>query len=277
MLYESEILLATKHNKESVIAPELVKHLNASIIVPDDFDTDKYGTFDGRVARKGSQFNTVLHKARDAASRFNQRYVIASEGSFGPHPTVSFLPGDVEYLLFYDSETDKYVCEVEVSTETNFAHMDLRKNDRIDKFLELTKFGTHAVTVRALEDDIILGKGIYQFDRLQMILDQYFKEYDVIRLETDMRAMMNPTRMRVIARVAEKLAVRLSRSCPECSHYGFGEVSVDGVLECELCSGETTLYKQRQVRCVFCGYSECHPREDGLRHADPTYCLSCNP
>jgi predicted Zn-ribbon and HTH transcriptional regulator len=41
-------------------------------------------------------------------------------------------------------------------------------------------------------------------------------------IETDMRADRNPTRMRHIARLAKRLAARLTRRCPDCGTPGYG-------------------------------------------------------
>ena len=40
-------------------------------------------------------------------------------------------------------------------------------------------------------------------------------------VETDMRAMMNPTRMRVIGEAAERFAAELARGCPVCGAFTF--------------------------------------------------------
>lgn len=277
MLQEAKILVATKHHKEKVIAPPLEQCLNAKVTVPTGFDTDEYGTFDGTIKRVDQAYETAVKKARDAAQRFGFRYVIASEGSFGPHPMLGLIPGDMEHLVFYDHKLQKVVCEVEVSAMTNFSHLDLHQGEDPSHFLQNVQFGTHALNLRGLSNDALLAKGITDEEDLQQLLQSGFQSYDVIRLETDMRAMHNPTRMHVIALAANKLAKRLSRLCPSCQHYGFGEVSLSGALSCTSCGGESTLYKEREFGCVFCDFTLDAPREDGLQAADPQYCVECNP
>lgn len=61
------------------------------------------------------------------------------------------------------------------------------------------------------------------------------------RIETDMRAHMNPTRMAELALVAERLARRLATLCPLCSAPGWGRVDVITGLPCEDCGSFTDL------------------------------------
>lgn len=277
MLHGARILIATKHKKEEVIEPALVEHLGADCFVPSDFDTDQYGTFDGEVLRVDTPYETAIKKAREAGKQYGHRYVIASEGSFGPHPVLGLIPGDVEHLIFYDLQLDKAICEVEISAATNFSHFDIKPGDIFDEFLDRIKFGTHAINIRMLDSNRILAKGLNNYIDLCKMLEKGFFESQIIRLETDMRAMNNPTRMEVIRSVAERLAKRLAKLCPSCASYGFGEVKLTGVLPCSVCDGETTLHQHRQITCIFCNYSMLELREDRLIKADQQYCLACNP
>ncbi len=81
-----KILLATKHQKEQVLAPVFKKILGAEIWVPQDFDTDQFGTFSFEVPREFNAYETAVRKAKKAAEECGAGLVIASEGSFGPHP-----------------------------------------------------------------------------------------------------------------------------------------------------------------------------------------------
>ncbi len=48
-------VLGTKHGKEQVIAPLLDEHLGVRVVVPDGFDTDRFGTFTRDVDRAGDE------------------------------------------------------------------------------------------------------------------------------------------------------------------------------------------------------------------------------
>ena len=52
MFRERNLFIATKHEKEKVIAPILEKELGVKCFVAENFDTDVLGTFTGEVERK---------------------------------------------------------------------------------------------------------------------------------------------------------------------------------------------------------------------------------
>ena len=95
------LVIATKHHKETVIAPLLEQHLGVQCFVPNDFDTDALGTFTGEVARKEDALSTARQKCLLAMQKTNCDLGIASEGSFGPHPSIFMAHADNEFLIFY--------------------------------------------------------------------------------------------------------------------------------------------------------------------------------
>ena len=46
------LLIATKHKKEQVIAPILEEGLGVQCFVPENYDSDIFGTFSGEIDRK---------------------------------------------------------------------------------------------------------------------------------------------------------------------------------------------------------------------------------
>lgn len=92
------LLIATKHGKEKVIAPILESALNVKCFVATDLDTDKLGTFTGEVERTDSPLNTLRNKCLMAMELVDCNLVVASEGSFGTHPTAYFIHADDELL-----------------------------------------------------------------------------------------------------------------------------------------------------------------------------------
>ncbi|WP_229359370.1 hypothetical protein [Flectobacillus major] len=52
MFQGRRLLIATKHQKQKVIAPILEKELGVVCVVLPELDTDKLGTFTGEVNRK---------------------------------------------------------------------------------------------------------------------------------------------------------------------------------------------------------------------------------
>lgn len=68
-----------------------------------EIDTDEFGTFSGETARKLSVKETLQKKVEAVCKAVpDARFVIASEGSFGPHPFIGFVQCDHEVLLFFD-------------------------------------------------------------------------------------------------------------------------------------------------------------------------------
>ena len=96
---DQKILLATKHQKETVIAPIFKGTLEAQIIVPQDFDTDQFGTFSFEVPRHASAFETAVKKAKKAASDYGYSLAVASEGSFGAHPDYFWTSANTEIMV----------------------------------------------------------------------------------------------------------------------------------------------------------------------------------
>jgi hypothetical protein len=89
-----------------------------------------------------------------------------------------------------------------------------------------------------------------------------------------MRAHLNPTRMRSIARLATELAERLDRLCQSCGAPGFGRVATEPGLPCRLCLTATP-----QPAADIHGCARCEHRTRIKRHelADPAGCPFCNP
>ncbi len=277
MYQNADIILATKHRKEAAISLPFAEILQAQIIVPEGFDTDQFGTFSGEIERIGSAYETVIKKAQRASSLYGYDYAIASEGSFGPHPTFHFVPGGVELMSFIDTKHHLQVVETLITTDTNYSHIDIRQDSFYSDFLRHVKFGSHGIMISSLDDKTVLAKGVTKISELESILVNAFKKYSLIRLEADMRAMMNPTRMNVIRELALKLANRLKCLCEQCHTPGFGASSSRGKLLCSFCLTETHLYKYQVLKCVKCDFEKITPREDGLRFADQQHCPFCNP
>jgi hypothetical protein len=91
------IVLTTKHEKSLAIAPPFQEILGANVSEC-PFDTDLLGTFSGEVERVGSALDCVRNKCERGLDLLGGDLGIASEGSFGPHPYVPFIPGGQEIL-----------------------------------------------------------------------------------------------------------------------------------------------------------------------------------
>lgn len=274
---KQKILIVTRHQKQTVIAPAFKKYLKSEIITTEHFDTDQFGTFDGEINRVNNAEQTCLIKAKTAAQQLGYDLAIASEGSFGPHPTIPFIPGAIEIISLVDLKNDVTFSEYTVTEKTNYTTLDFKQNESYQHFLKKAQFPEHAVILKSLDPEKVIAKGITDPTVLNDLIKHAFKQHKQLRLETDMRAMYNPTRMQVIAELAEKFAQRLSCHCPACHNPGFGTKKPIGQLLCEDCGTTTTLYKQISLLCQFCNYQSFDARPDGLTQAPVQYCPRCNP
>lgn len=272
----TRILIATKHHKERVIQPIFKRLIGCDMDVAKDFDSDQFGTFTGEIPRLQNPLATLIAKATLAAQEAGYDYALASEGSFGPHPDFFMLPGNIELIGLIDLKNSIQIIESVISTETNYAHLDLNPGDDYSIFLKQAQFPSHGLIVRAL-DSGWTQKGITDPLALKTAIDQAFTQSKQIRLETDMRALFNPSRMNVIATATEKLAHRILNHCPQCHSPGFGKLATSGNLACEYCEAPSTLYQFQLKQCVACEYSEKLNRLDGLTKAPMQYCEYCNP
>lgn len=263
--------LATQHGKERVIAPAFAAMTGLAVIVPREIDTDALGSFTGEVPRPASMRATLCRKARLGMEAAGLPVGLASEGSFGPHPLVPFLAGGVEMLAFIDDRRGIEVVEEAVCEHTNFAALDLAPGADVDGFLARIGFPEHAVVLRRAHG---LVKGIASRAQLEALLKGGM---DHARIETDMRAHLNPTRMAEIGRLAGRLARRMAVPCPVCATPGFGIIRHETGLHCEDCGAATALARSVVHGCALCRFEEQVPRGDGRAAASPAHCPECNP
>ena len=101
-----KLLIATKHQKEKAIAPFLEKELGVKCFVAENFDTDILGTFTGEVERKDDPITTARNKCLIAMELNHFDLAIASEGSFGSHPSIFFVHADEEIIFLINEQKD---------------------------------------------------------------------------------------------------------------------------------------------------------------------------
>lgn len=274
-----KVLLASMHKKEIAVKPPFSELVGCEIIVSEKLDTDQFGTFSGEISRDLSAYETLRKKAVFAAEIYDLDYVISSEGSFGPHPGYPFINADTEMLLFYDRVRNLFITDYEISTDTNHSELEIAANsiytDEYFKWLEQIKFPSHGLIVKA--GSIIIQKGICSTNALENAISEGFRQHRQLILETDMRAMMNPSRMNVINTLAYKLAKRVASTCVQCGTPGFPNNIKSGHLYCGLCFQETKVPKFIDMKCLKCDYLEQKEINPEKQFADPQYCDYCNP
>lgn len=272
MVYGGEIaVLATQHGKEQVIAPTFAVETGLLVTVPRGLDTDSLGTFTGEVPRPASLRDTLRMKARLGMAASGCAIGIASEGSFGPHPMIPFVAAGREAMIFIDEGRGIEVIEEAFSERTNFAALQVTPDADVQGFLDRVGFPNHALVLR---HGNTITKGITERAELGRLLGGCI---GALRLETDMRAHLNPTRMDEIGRLAARLARRVATPCPACQAPGFGRRRSEQGLPCEDCGTPTGLTRAVVLGCTCCGHAWHRPRPDGRAAAPPAECPECNP
>lgn len=276
-------VLATMHGKEQAVAPPFAKRLGLSVSPADGLDTDSLGTFSGETPRLGTIPEIAIAKARLGIAASGLPLAVASEGSYGPHPVVPFLAAGIEVMVLVDDENGLVVQEHLIDETPVYDHLVVGDGVDLSDYLRRVRFPDHALIVRpnqaAAGTPAPLYKGIRDIAALSDAVGACRAAAldDSAFVQTDMRAHMNPTRMRAIGRLAERLAERLASPCPGCVMPGFGVVEVRKGLPCEACGGPSILVDHELLGCPKCSYTERRPRADGRRRADPGECPACNP
>jgi hypothetical protein len=273
-----QLLIATKHSKEKVIAPLMTQEFGMQCHLAENLDTDALGTFSGEIERKLSPLEAAREKCKLALLNSDFDLAIASEGSFGPHPAMPFVPSDEELVYIYDKKNDIEIWEANLSTHTNFAAKQVKTRKELQEFAADIGFPLHALILRKSSNNYSqIVKGIATAEGLQSAFYELFVEGEGVYVETDMRAMHNPTRMMVIEETMKKLIQKMKALCPLCSRPGFAVVEVRKGLPCEQCHFPTRQIYSKTLRCTGCGFEKEEFYPDGSQFADPMYCDICNP
>jgi len=278
MFQNRKLVIATKHKKETVIAPLLEKALGVSCFTTENFDTDILGTFTGEIERGLDPITTVRQKCLMAMELTNCDLGLASEGSFGAHPSMFFIYADDEFLIFIDKKNNLEIVIRELSTATNFNSKEIKTEEELLEFAHSVNFPSHGLILRKVKadnNDII--KGITDINHLKEAFHKLFDEFKSVYAETDMRALYNPSRMKVIEDATQKLITKINSLCPQCSKPGFGITDAKRGLECSLCGSPTNTTLSYIYVCQHCNYTkeEMYPHQKTTE--DPMYCDYCNP
>lgn len=279
MFASRKIVIATNHGKEKVMAPILEKHLGVECIILDNLDTDKLGTFTGEIERlDANPAITARKKCEMAMELANCDMAIANEGSFGPHPYLFFVPSDDEVVFFYDKKNNVIITEREISTETNFFQKEFRTLSELNQTLTTLGFPEHGLIVRKSIDDFTeIHKGITCQKQLLEIVQKMITFHGQVYIETDMRAMFNPSRMKVIERATLKLVQKINSRCDNCNFPGFGVTAVERGLPCGFCNLPTQSTFSHIYKCSACNFEKEVKYPNGKKVEDPMYCQFCNP
>ena len=267
--------MVTNHGKEAAIAKVLEQELGVKVEVIADFNTDSLGTFSGEIERPDSQLITAKLKAELAFKTSQAEIAIASEGSFNSHPHAFFISADVELIYWIDRKYNIECIGQYTTTETNFNRISFQTKQEALAFAAQIGFPSHGLIVSCLVNKKqSFVKGIQTEKALNEAIDWALKN-EQATIETDMRAHLNPTRMKAIEKAAYHLATQLQSVCPQCAFPAFQITRKEPGLPCSNCLFPTRLVKTNVYECKHCFYQERRSTTDAL--ADPMYCDNCNP
>lgn len=275
-------VIATMHHKEKVIAPLLEQELGIRAIVPQQFNTDVFGTFTREIKRPGTQIAAAKLKAQKALELTGENLAIASEGSFNPHPIVPYIYANLEIVVLLDKFNNLEIIGEEFSTETNFNHQVVKSVAEAYEFAHKIGFPEHGICVffeisENRRSEIIKGINTEEkfLETVNFALEKAHNNQ--INLETDMRAIYNPTRMKNIEKATRNLIQKINSCCPKCQTPGFEVTERIPGLPCEVCHTPTTLIHIAIYQCKKCGFRQEQLFPNGQKFANPAQCMYCNP
>jgi len=167
--------LATLHRKEEVIAPLLAEHLGIQVqVIP--LDTDQFGTFSRERPRPGDPLHTLRLKIERARQAYPAPLVLASEGSFGPHPQIPWIPWNQEWVMLKVFESGADPLELvgyAESTQTNFSHRWVQSFAEALDFAQKVGFPEHAlIALDQPENPQVIHKGIQDEATLRQVVEE---------------------------------------------------------------------------------------------------------
>ncbi len=260
------VAFVTQHGKERLL-DGLLAPFGLVLDHVDSFDTDRLGRFFGHPPRAGSARDAARLKCAAAFEhRPGARFALASEGSFGPHPSVPWFPSDHELVLLQDRWTGCELEGVELTTDTTYGDAEVTSAEDALRWAEARGFPGQAVRV---------GERTFtEREQLRRATTDALRR-GAVRVEAELRAHLNPKRRVAIRRALERCFEALATRCPTCDWPGFVSARVELGLPCEVCREPTTVVAARWADCRRCGASARAPV--AATTASPGNCPWCNP
>ncbi len=277
-LHHRQAIVATKHQKDSLLATVFSETLHWEFLPTPMIDTDQLGTFSGEIPRNLSPLEAAKAKIALLPNNTNATIFIANEGTFTAHPQIPFITADIELIYVYDSLNNWEFHTYHIDTEHSAFEKQFTQTAEALQIAEENAFPQQAVIVSIKKNGLIqkVWKGLQTTaDLLEALrtVEQFDATCEKI-ISADLRAMYNPTRQTVLRRTAEKLLQELQTFCPQCETPAFLPNVTEKGLPCEWCGNPTYLVAKEISNCKSCGYTitKTHTHK-----ANPMYCMHCNP
>lgn len=277
MYNQERIFIATRHNKEQVIAPIFEHFFDARPFVSSFINTDQFGTFTREIERKDDPLETLRKKCNYGKDVSGCNLVIASEGSFGSHPAIPFTNANEEIVMFKDFDNDVEVIGRYLSTETNLYESEFKSMNELDEAFKQIQFPSHGIIIKDLMENEVILKNESDKEKVKVFASACLKSGKSLSISSDMRAVYNPTRMKNIEEATKSLVENLSATCPECDVPGFVINDSKPGLPCSKCGLPTRSALYVIKECQKCSYKEEKRFPNNKETENPMYCDFCNP
>ena len=274
-------VLATMHGKEAAIGPVLGRFTGLQVVVPDAFDSDRFGTFSREVPRAGNALDAARAKiAAGFACRPDATVGLASEGSLGPHPALPFVPLGTELVLLVDRIHGLELAGWHRAPAPYVRGERVTSLESARALATQLRFPAQGLIVMAMADgapapQLGLHKTLETPAALEAAVALEMAARGEAWLETDLRAHRCPRRMHRIRRAALALVRAWRSRCPACSRPGYVPAMAIPGLPCGWCRRPTALARAHRLQCDGCGHAAERPVRQSL--ADPAHCDHCNP
>ncbi len=266
--------LVSKHQKDLAIFPILHQNNILETLVI-EADTDGLGTFSGEIPRNLTVTETLEEKCKLGFSNSYHSLFIATEGSFGPHPLFPWVPQHQESFILLDRASSSKFYFHYSSQHTNFQVESIETEQQLVEFCHRIKFPSHGIILKkTVDEEVEIFKDIFDWKTLVSV---YRTLGNNVMVESDMRAMNNPTRMANIRIGFSNFLKHLQSECPKCHYPGFSQRKVERGLPCEWCNSPTESILCSILVCDFCQHEVVNRNPNGKIKEDPMYCSNCNP
>jgi hypothetical protein len=179
-------------------------------------------------------------------------------------------------MLLRDYKNNLSIWTSLLSTETNFNSLEISNANQLGDFATSIGFPGHGFILLS-SDRTQIRKEFKTLEDAHHALRELIKGAGRCVVETDMRAMNNPTRMKVIEELTHKLVKKMNSACPSCKAPGFDVIRVNTGLPCMACKAKTSSTLSLVKGCLSCNYEELIEYPNNKQEEDPMYCNYCNP
>ncbi|CAN5511040.1 hypothetical protein BH10BAC4_BH10BAC4_23480 [soil metagenome] len=165
-----------------------------------------------------------------------------------------------------------------MTTETNFDGQTVFDHQQMVNFANRVCFPSHGLIIRkSREDQDRIVKGVTDWNHLNVTVKFYLETFGSAYLETDMRALYNPTRMKCIERATVELINKARICCPRCGTPGLDVVESFPGLPCRICHSPTRSLIKQLLRCQVCAFKMEKLFPHCKEYEEPNFCDYCNP